>query len=51
VPQWLEMFLAVGDAASKTLSGQAEAKDALDAAASKWNDLIAQNPLSFQYTE
>jgi len=51
VPQWLEMFIAVGEASSKALSGQAEPKDALDEAATKWNDLIAQNPLSFQYAE
>ncbi len=51
VPQWLEMFLAVGEAASKALSDQATPQEALDEAASKWEELIAQNPLDFEYAE
>lgn len=51
VPQWLEMFLAVGEAASKALSDQATPQEALDEAAAKWEELIAQNPLDFEYTE
>jgi len=51
VPQWLEMFIAVGEAASKALSDQATPEDALNEAATTWSDLIAQNPLEFQYTE
>jgi multiple sugar transport system substrate-binding protein len=51
VPQWLEMFIAVGEAASKALSDQASVQDALDEAATKWSDLIAQNPLDFEYKE
>ncbi len=51
VPQWLELFLAVGDNVSATLSGKAEPQAALDAIAAKWTDLIAQAPLSFPYQE
>jgi ABC-type glycerol-3-phosphate transport system substrate-binding protein len=51
VPQWLEMFIAVGEGASKALSDQAEPKAALDEVAQKWSDLIKQNPLSFEYKE
>lgn len=51
VPQWLEMFIAVGEAASKALSDQATPQEALDEAATTWEELIAQNPLDFEYTE
>jgi len=51
VPQWLEMFIAVGEGASKALSDQAEPKAALDEVAKKWEDLIKQNPLKFDYAE
>lgn len=51
VPQWLEMFISVGEAVSKALSDQAEPKVALDELAKKWEDLIKQNPLSFAYQE
>jgi multiple sugar transport system substrate-binding protein len=51
VPQWLEMFLAIGEAASLASSGEATPKDALDEAAEKWEQLIAQAPLSFEYGE
>jgi ABC-type glycerol-3-phosphate transport system substrate-binding protein len=51
VPQWLEMFIAVGEGASKALSDQATPQEALDEVAQKWTDLIAQNPLEFEYQE
>jgi multiple sugar transport system substrate-binding protein len=51
VPQWLELFLAVGDNVSAALAGKAESQAALDAIASKWKDLIAQAPLDFAYQE
>ncbi len=51
VPQWLELFLAVGDNVSAALSGRSEPQAALDTIASKWNDSIAQAPLSFPYQE
>ena len=51
VPQWLELFLAVGDNVSAALSGKAEPQAALDNIASKWKDSIAQAPLSFPYQE
>jgi multiple sugar transport system substrate-binding protein len=51
VPQWLELFLAVGDNVSAALSGRAEPQAALDTIASKWTDSIAQAPLSFAYQE
>lgn len=50
VPQWLEMFIAVGEGASKALSDQATAQEALDEVAAKWMELIEQNPLDFEYS-
>ena len=51
VPQWLELFLAVGDNVSAALAGKSEPQAALDDIASKWKDSIAQAPLSFPYQE
>jgi multiple sugar transport system substrate-binding protein len=51
VPQWLEMFIAVGEGASKALSDQATPQVALDEVAAKWEELLAQNPLDFEYSE
>ena len=51
VPQWLEMFIAVGEGASKALADQAEPQAALDEVAAKWEELFAQNPLEFEYKE
>jgi multiple sugar transport system substrate-binding protein len=51
VPQWLELFLAVGDNVSAALSGTAQPQEALDTIAAKWKDSIAQAPLSFAYQE
>lgn len=51
VPQWLEMFIGVAEAASSALSDQATPQEALDDAAKKWEELIAQNPLDFEYQE
>ncbi|MCB0105424.1 MAG: hypothetical protein KDE53_05935, partial [Caldilineaceae bacterium] len=51
VPQWLEMFIAVGEGASKALSDQATPQEALDEVAAKWTELIEQNPLAFEYSE
>ena len=49
VPQWLEMFISVGEGASKALSDQATPQEALDEIAAKWVELIEQNPLDFEY--
>ena len=51
VPQWLEMFIAVGEAASLALSEKKTPKEALDECAEKWIQLFKQNPMSFEYTE
>ncbi len=51
VPQWLELFLAIGDNVSAVLSGTAQPQDALDTIAGKWKDSIAEAPLSFPYQE
>lgn len=51
VPQWLEMFIGVGEAASKALSDQATPQEALDEVAQTWVELIEQNPLDFEYRE
>jgi ABC-type glycerol-3-phosphate transport system substrate-binding protein len=51
VPQWLEMFIAVGEGASKVLSDQATPQEAMDEVATTWSELIEQNPLDFEYSE
>lgn len=51
VPQWLEMFIGVAEAASAVLADQATAQDALDDLAGRWVELIEQNPLDFEYNE
>jgi multiple sugar transport system substrate-binding protein len=51
VPQWLELFLAVGDGVSAALSGKSDPQAALNDIAGKWKDSIAQAPLSFPYQE
>lgn len=51
VPQWLEMFIAVGEGASKALADQATPQEALDEVAQTWTDLLEQNPLDFEYQE
>lgn len=52
VPQWLEMFLALGKQISGYLAGDIPtAQAALDTVAKKWKESIAANPLSFKYKE
>jgi len=52
VPQWLEMFIAVGEQVSGYLSGEIPtAKAAADGLAKKWEASIAANPLPFKYRE
>jgi multiple sugar transport system substrate-binding protein len=51
VPQWLEMFIAVGEAASLALSEQKSPQEALDEVAAKWTELFEQNPMDFEYVE
>lgn len=51
VPQWLELFIALGEGASLALSGEASPQEALDETASKWEQSIAQAPLDFEYQE
>jgi len=52
VPQWLEMFIAVGEQVSGYLSGEiSTAKAAADGLAAKWEKSIVSDPLSFKYKE
>ena len=49
VPQWLEMFIGVAETCSLVVSGESDPKDALDDLATRWEELIEQNPLNFEY--
>ncbi len=51
VPQWLEMFIGLAEGASAALSDQATPQEALDRVAEGWLELLAQNPLDFEYRE
>lgn len=51
VPQWLEMFIGLAEGASSALSDQATPQEALDRVAEGWLELLAQNPLDFEYKE
>jgi len=51
VPQWLEMFISVGEAASLAISEEKTPQEALDEAAAKWDELFEQNPMEFEYVE
>ncbi len=51
VPQWLEMFIGLAEGASSALSDQATPQEALDQVAEGWLELLAQNPLDFEYAE
>lgn len=51
VPQWLEMFIGLAEGASSALSEQATPQEALDQVAEGWLELLAQNPLDFEYME
>lgn len=51
VPQWLEMFIGLGEGLALAMAEKQTPKDALDGAAKKWTDLLEQAPLSFPYKE
>jgi multiple sugar transport system substrate-binding protein len=51
IPYWLEMFIALAEGLSTILAEKAKVKEALDAVAAKWEKLIKDNPLNFEYTE
>ncbi len=51
VPQWLEMFIGLAEGASAALSEQATPQEAMDQVADGWLELLAQNPLDFEYQE
>jgi ABC-type glycerol-3-phosphate transport system substrate-binding protein len=51
LPQWLELFIGLGEGLSAAMSDQKSPQDALNDVASKWEDLIKQAPPSFDYAE
>lgn len=51
LPQWLELFIALGEGVSKAVAGERSAKEALDEVAQSWTRAIAQSPPGFPYQE
>jgi len=51
IPYWLEMFIALAEGLSTILAETATVKQALDNVAAKWEKLIQDNPLDFEYNE
>ena len=52
VPQWIELFIPLGEGVSKYLSNETkDPKTALDEVAQKWTTSIEANKPSFEYKE
>jgi multiple sugar transport system substrate-binding protein len=51
LPQWLELFIALAEGLSGTLSKQVQPQEALDTMAKKWTDAINQAKPTFAYKE
>lgn len=51
LPQWLELFIALGEGVSKAMAGERTAKEALDEVAETWTRAIAQARPEFPYQE
>ena len=52
VPYWLEMFMSLAEGLGSYFSGEvSDPQEALDTIAAKWEKLIAENPLDFEYKE
>lgn len=51
LPQWLELFIGLGEGLSAAMSEQSSPQDALNDVANKWKDLIEQAPPDWEYSE
>jgi multiple sugar transport system substrate-binding protein len=51
IPYWLELFIGLAEGLSTILAGTATVQGGLDDIAAKWEKLISENPLDFEYKE
>ncbi|MGD9711944.1 MAG: extracellular solute-binding protein [Thermomicrobiales bacterium] len=51
LPQWLELFIGLGEGLSSAMSEQQSPQDALDDVAESWSELIEQAPPDWEYSE
>jgi len=51
LPQWLELFIPIGEAVITTVAGKKKPKEALDDCAAKWRDAINKAKPKFPYRE
>ncbi len=51
LPQWLELFIGLGEGLSSAMSDQSSPQDALNDVADKWSELIEQAPPDWEYAE
>lgn len=51
IPYWLEMFIGLAEGLSTILAETATPQQALDDVAAKWEKLITDDPLDFEYKE
>lgn len=51
LPQWLELFIGLGEGLSAAMSEQSSPQDALNDVADKWSELIEQAPPDWEYSE
>ena len=52
LPQWLEMFIYLGDEVGRYMSGEeASAQVVLDSVVDRWEEMLEQNPPQFEYHE
>lgn len=51
LPQWLELFIGLGEGLSSAMSEQSSPQDALNDVANKWKELIEQAPPDWEYSE
>jgi multiple sugar transport system substrate-binding protein len=51
LPQWLELFIGLGEGLSAAMSEEESPQDALDNVAESWSELIEQAPPDWEYSE
>ncbi len=51
LPQWLELFIGLGEGLSSAMSEQQSPQEALDDVAESWSELIEQAPPDWEYSE
>ena len=51
LPQWLELFIGLGEGLSAAMAEEKSPQDALDDVADKWSELIEQAPPDWEYSE